>query len=186
MPKVLKIFLAIILVIFVSFLVSLYFKKPQKPEIVELKKESSETSSPLFKRYTIEFIKPPTTSKPLLTYEEKPTNTQEATIATTTFSEAEEISFSEVVITAKEFEFVPNEIRIKSGDPVLIILKNEGKIPFDLKIVGDNWSVKTELTPPGGESKLEIKFPEPGEYEFFSTIPIAVEKNMKGKIIVEP
>jgi len=188
MWRVIKIFLGIFLVMAIAILGLLLIKKPQKPEIVELKKETNVTPS-TFEKPFFETINPPTGSKPLLepiittTTEEISTISQETTSTETEYFEEPE--HKEIIIIAKEFYFNPSEITISSTTPVSIIFKNEANIPFDLKISNEDFSIKTDLISPGSEAKLEIKFPKPGIYEFYTTISIGQEKGMKGKIIVK-
>ncbi len=158
-----------------------YIKKPQAPQIVEMNEEKSlpprETNIEIFKNIPIETIKPQISPKPQIkTFQE---------VGTETATSEESIETLEIIITAKELRFNPTEITTKSNLPLVIIFKNEDNIPLDLKISNESWSIKSDLVAPGSTTKIEIKFPGPGEYEFYSTVPIAQEKNMKGKIIVK-
>ena len=191
MGRAFKIFLGIFLVLIFAFITSLYFKKPQKPEVVEINPQQPVTNTQIFSGIRIEKLKIPTQSKPLIPYEENLTSTF-STLTTSTATQSLEITSnstpettSQIEITAKEFEFIPKEIRVKAKVPILIVFKNEGSIPFDLKISNEDFKIKFDLLPPKQQSKLEVEFPKPGIYEFFTTVPIGIERNMKGKIIAE-
>jgi len=195
MKGFLKILISIILVLVLASLITLYFKKPKKPEIIDIGTQTEEGSTQLFESIQFQPVKPPTSSKPLIPYEEATTpsgfltsstsTTQSPSSETSTILNEGLVSSNEINIIAKDFEFIPKEIKVKAGTSVLLRFKNESSVPFDLKISGEDYKVKIDLVPPGQESKIEIEFPKPGVYEFFTTVPIGVEKNMRGKIIVE-
>lgn len=179
MGPVLKLFLSIILVLLIAMGLTWIIKKPKAPEVIQLGEKyttSSQFSSNIefFKGTPIETITPQVATRPKTISSQQP--------ATATEEIWENI---EIIITAKELKLTPSEITTKSGIPITIIFKNEDNIPLDLKISNENWSIKSELIQPGSSTTIEIKFPAPGEYEFYSTVPIAQEKNMKGKIIVK-
>lgn len=181
MKNVLKLFLSIILVLLIAIGLTWYIKI-KKPEVVELPERGVTPSfnPEFFKSLPIETIKPQTSPKPPVT--SSPTFQQNTTQTTTTEEFFENL---EIIITVKELKFIPAEITTQATIPLLIVFKNEDSVPLDLKISNENWSVKSDLVAPGSSIKMEIKFPSPGIYEFYSTVPIAQEKNMKGRIIVK-
>lgn len=188
MGRVFKIFLGILFVLIVVMIMSLYFQKPKRPEIVEIPSETSKEVLQILPEVKVEKLNIPTASKPLIPYEESTITT--SSISTTSedeeiFETSTEQIISKIEITAKEFEFIPKEVKAKAKAPILIIFRNEGNIPFDLKISNDDFKIKFDLLSPKQEAKLEVEFPKSGIYEFFTTVPIGVEKNMRGKIIVE-
>ena len=188
MGKVFKIFLGIFFILVVTMIMSLYFHKPKKPEIVEIPPLNSTRNSEILPEIKVEKLQVPTIPKPLTPYEESTITTSSITTTSksTEFSQTSTEELPLIIeITAKEFEFIPKEIKVKAKTPVLIIFKNEGNIPFDLKISNEDFKIKFDLLSPKQESKLEVEFPKPGIYEFFSTVPIGIEKNMKGIIIAE-
>lgn len=185
MKLVLKLTIGIILTLIIAMLTTWYIKKPQKPEVFEIQSQKSISTSDIevFKNIPVEVLKPQIPSKPPIKIQ--PPSESSLEVSTETTSSEETGENIEIIIKAKEFTFTPKEITTKADVPNIIVFKNEEKIPLDFKISNENWSVKSDLIPPGSEIRLEVKFPGPGEYEFYSTVPLAQEKNMKGKIIVK-
>ncbi|GIW65700.1 MAG: hypothetical protein KatS3mg094_219 [Candidatus Parcubacteria bacterium] len=103
-------------------------------------------------------------------------------------STEENISYEykgEVIIKASEFKFEPNIFRVKEGQKVKLIIKNEGKIPHNLKIEKENIVFQTSLIGPNEESILEFTTPPKGEYDFYCTLDDHKLRGMFGKMIVE-
>lgn len=185
MRIVLKLTIGIILTLIIAMLATWYIKKPQKPEVFEMQSEQKLSPSTLeaFKNIPVEVLKPQTPSKPL--NKTQSVSEQSLSVSTQTTSSQMFEQSIEIIIKAKEFKFIPAEITTQASVPVVIVFKNEEKVPLDFKISNEGWAVKSNLVEPGSEVRLEVKFPGPGEYEFYSTVPIAQEKNMRGKIIVK-
>jgi uncharacterized cupredoxin-like copper-binding protein len=89
----------------------------------------------------------------------------------------------ELKFTAKEFEFSPKELRLKTGEKVNITLSNTGALEHDLKLD----ALKIHIhTLPGKTTKGSFTAPtQPGEYEIPCTIAGHKEQGMVLKLIVE-
>ena len=72
---------------------------------------------------------------------------------------------NEIVISASEFKFNPQEIKIKAGEKIQITFKNNGKMRHDLVFEGGEFKTNSIS---GGESQtIEVVFSELGEYVFY-------------------
>ena len=89
----------------------------------------------------------------------------------------------EIKMTAKKYEFNPEEIRVKQGERVrLLITATDRKHGFQIEALG----IKTEL-PSGKETAVEFTAPKPGAYEFKCSVRCGWRHgSMKGRLIVEP
>lgn len=89
----------------------------------------------------------------------------------------------EIKITAKKYEYNPNEIRVKQGERVrLLLTPTDRKHGFEIKDLG----IKTEL-PEGKETAVEFTADKAGEFQFNCSVFCGFgHRRMKGKLIVEP
>lgn len=94
-------------------------------------------------------------------------------------SVAEEVK--EISVTASNFEFDPSTIRVKSGEKLKIIFKNQEGI-HNLSFEELGISTKTIGA---GEDLLEFMALAPGNYAFSCSVPGHAEAGMRGSLIVE-
>ncbi len=89
----------------------------------------------------------------------------------------------EIKMTAKKYEYNPEEIRVKQGERVrLLITATDRKHGFQIEALG----IKTEL-PEGKETAVEFTPDKPGTYEFKCSVRCGWRHgSMKGRLIVEP
>ena len=80
--------------------------------------------------------------------------------------------------------FMPNEIRVKAGQPATVEFVNQGQILHDL--VTKNQAVDVAVASPPGTSRSGAFTPAgPGRYEFFCGQAGHEQAGMKGTIVVE-
>lgn len=94
----------------------------------------------------------------------------------------ETTNIKEFSVTAKQWEFIPNEITVNEGDTVKLNIKsvdvNHG---FSLREFGVN-----ELLSPGNTVNIEFVADKKGEFTFFCNVQCgAGHTSMRGKLIVE-
>ena len=181
-----KLLASIFLIMLVLILGLIYIKQNPPVENVYLPSNIPPKEFSLFGTQEIQKITPPTPTKPLAIYTLPTSTTQSPEIASTETLETiteNELEFRIIQIIAKEYQFEPNLIKLKAGEKVTLVIKNEGLTPHDFKISNEMFSIKTDLIAPGEETKLEFILPKKGEYEFHCTLHI--DKGMKGKIIAE-
>jgi len=110
----------------------------------------------------------------------------------------------EVVVKVSEFAFSPMEIRAKVGQPMRIMLQNDGTLLHDMSSIdamvemmqaegaghdmGDTGNqvrmhVAAEV---GRQAMMEITPTQAGTYEFFCSVEGHKEAGMVGRLIVEP
>lgn len=82
-----------------------------------------------------------------------------------------------------DFGFRPAEIRVKSGQPVNLVLTNRGRIFHDLVIPALNYMADLQ---PGQQVTVGLAATTPGAYEFYCSVPGHREAGMAGRLIVEP
>ena len=89
----------------------------------------------------------------------------------------------EIKMTAKKYEFNPEEIRVKQGEKVrLLITATDRSHGFEIKELG----IKVRLEE-GKETPVEFTADKPGEYEFHCSVRCGWRHPwMTGKLIVEP
>ncbi len=181
--------LSIIFLILIILALGVYYIKRNPPEEkVNISSPSLNQKVQLFEPSEIKKIYPPTPTKPIIIpIAENSTSNTSSITSTTTFETTTSYGTTSesnvITITAKEYEFQPNNIKLKAGEKITLIIKNEGVTPHDLKIENESFSIKTKLIAPGSEEKLEFVLPTKGEYKFYCTLHI--DKGMEGKIIAE-
>jgi cytochrome c oxidase subunit II len=102
-------------------------------------------------------------------------------LAMTSFAEnqAEQV----IKITAKKFEYSPNEIRIKRGVPVILELTSLDRVHGF--IVPGLGGIRATIEP-GKVTHVRILAPKSGTYEFYCDIFCGNgHEEMTGKIVVE-
>jgi plastocyanin len=184
MGNLFKLLAGITLILIVLVLGLIYIKQNPPVENVYLPSTSSPQEFSLFNPQEIKKITPPTPTKPLII--SSPTTSATITHETTFVETSETTTIPEtqlIKIIAKEYKFEPDLIKVKAGEKITLIIKNEGLTPHDFKISNEIFSIKSDLIAPGQEVELNFILPKKGEYEFYCTLHL--DKDMKGKIIAE-
>ncbi|REK75755.1 cytochrome C oxidase subunit II [Paenibacillus paeoniae] len=87
-------------------------------------------------------------------------------------------SESEVVITAKNWDFDQKEYRIKAGETVDLTVKSAGGV-HGVRILKTKYSI-------GNRETVAVKFDAPGTYDMICSVPCGGGHSlMKAKLIVE-
>ena len=96
--------------------------------------------------------------------------------------EGPETGIKEFTMTAKQWDFQPEEIRVKKGDTVLLKVKSiDVRHGFASLAYGFNIILN-----PGKEEVVEFIADKTGTFSFLCTVPCGVgHSGMTGKIIVE-
>ena len=128
-------------------------------------------------------------------------------------SEAEptELSTAEFSLTATDLAFSSDQMEVTAGQPVKIVLNNEGALEHDFSILAmphigeihaesnemagammghdmSNMDVLPEIhmvAAPGGSSTIEFTPSTAGEYEFYCTVAGHKEAGMRGLLVVK-
>ena len=88
----------------------------------------------------------------------------------------------EFSITAKTFEFIPNEIVVNKGDHVILHIKSID-VTHGFAIAA--YDINEQLNP-GEEVKVEFVADKAGEFSFFCSVPCGSgHPRMQGKLIVK-
>ena len=106
-----------------------------------------------------------------------------------------------VMLTLNEFQFQPTEITVNVGQPIKLVLKNNGTVLHDFVstdamvevmeehgAMHDMAGMQTNMhaaIEAGQESTLEFKATQAGTYTFYCTIAGHKEAGMVGKLIVK-
>lgn len=95
---------------------------------------------------------------------------------------------AEVKVLATDLKFNPPTIQAKVGQPIKIVLQNDGAIEHDIafptiKADQPGASLKV-LAKPGQTATLEFTPTAKGSYEYICTLPGHKESGMKGKVNV--
>ena len=104
---------------------------------------------------------------------------------------------STINITANDFSYLPNQIKVEKNQMVTIKLINEGDVEHDLQLNGLNAEIMqmdshqhgnnqgVHIHAQGGEqSMITFKPLETGEFEYYCTIPGHKESGMVGMISI--
>ncbi len=87
------------------------------------------------------------------------------------------------VVRTVDFRFAQEEIRVKAGEKVQLILANEDISPHSFDV--DAWDVHV-LMPGRKQGAATFTPSQPGTYSFYCGVPGHVEAGMVGTLIVEP
>lgn len=98
--------------------------------------------------------------------------------ATTTSAQAREIS-----VVLSDFSFEPQEIRVKSGERVKFVIKNDGSVPHDWHV--DALNLSTPLVAAGQTATFEFTAGQAGTYDSYCAEPGHDVLGMVGKLIIE-
>jgi plastocyanin len=81
----------------------------------------------------------------------------------------------QLVIEASEFKFSPGTLKVRPGETVTLVLKNNGKIEHDFEIQGTNIHVHAG---PGSKDSTSFALEKPGTYKAICTLPGHQEAGM--------
>jgi len=85
----------------------------------------------------------------------------------------------EIPLTIENNKFSPDEIRVKSGAPFVLVVTNKDKTPEEF----ESKTLKIEKVIPGGKTmKIRIPSLKPGTYPFVGEFH---EATAKGRIVAE-
>ena len=89
---------------------------------------------------------------------------------------------AEIRISAKKFEFHPNKVTVKAGQPVVLVLTSEDRIHgFKMPDLG----VRTDIVP-GQETRVPLMPEKPGSFGFLCDVFCGDgHEDMEGTLIVE-
>ena len=87
----------------------------------------------------------------------------------------------EVVLTATEWAFEPETITVKVGEPITLVLRNDGAIEHGVEVSAFGLHVHAEI---GATVKGSFVPDKPGTYEFACEISGHREAGMIGKLVV--
>ncbi|MEO5918773.1 MAG: cupredoxin domain-containing protein [Candidatus Limnocylindrales bacterium] len=90
---------------------------------------------------------------------------------------------TEYVIVASEFAFAPNEIQIRPGQTVNIVLDNRGALYHDLTISDLDFALAAD---PAERRAGALTVLESGRYRFICSVPGHEAAGMSGTLIVGP
>lgn len=88
----------------------------------------------------------------------------------------------DIMITGGNYYFRPNELRVKKGDTVKIIFKNDGGT-HDFVI--DALKVKSDLVQSGGQTTITFTPTKVGTFEFYCSVGSHRQMGMQGTLLVE-
>lgn len=88
-----------------------------------------------------------------------------------------------VTVIGKEFKFVPNMIRVKAGEHVTIVFKDEGRLSHNLTI--PDLGAHTPTIQSGAQATLRFTAQKAGTYPFWCTVPGHKEAGMRGEVRVQ-
>lgn len=114
----------------------------------------------------------------------KPTPTPTVVIASPTPLQPTAIQNSEKIftVTGTNFAFVPAEIKVKKGDKIKIILKNDAGFH---NLLIDKFNVKTANIGAGKTDTIEFIADQAGSFEYYCGIGNHRAMGMKGNLIVQ-
>jgi plastocyanin len=86
------------------------------------------------------------------------------------------------IVNGGNFYFKPNIIKVKEGDTVTILFKNEGGMH---NLIIDEYKVGTQVITDGAEETITFKADKKGSFEYYCSVGKHREMGMKGTLIVE-
>ena len=93
-----------------------------------------------------------------------------------------EFAGGQIEIALKEYEMVPNKIRVKPG-AVAFVLRNEGRFAHDFHVEGPGVDAYAAKFSPGRTVRLEAALPE-GEYKISCPLSNHDQRGMHGTLLV--
>jgi len=110
-------------------------------------------------------------------------STQKTVVPTPTQQvQGETASVKEFTVDGTNFAFNPSEIRVKKGDTVKIVFKDDDG---QHNLVIDGYNVSTNLIGPGSQDTIEFVADTVGEFEYYCSVGSHRALGMSGKLIVE-
>jgi len=96
--------------------------------------------------------------------------------------QGETSSVKEFTVDGTNFAFNPSEIKVKKGDTVKIVFKDDDG---QHNLVIDGYNVSTNLIGPGSQDTIEFVADTVGEFEYYCSVGSHRALGMSGKLIVE-
>jgi plastocyanin len=90
----------------------------------------------------------------------------------------------EIELQASEFSYDVTNLEIEAGQPVTIVLHNDGFLEHDITIEGFE-ALGGAHTQPGEVAAFTVAIDQPGEYRYYCTIPGHLEAGMEGLLTVK-
>ena len=85
----------------------------------------------------------------------------------------------EIAVTIENNKFTPDEIRVKAGEPFVLVVTNKDKTPEEF----ESKALKIEkVIPPGQTMKIRVRSQKAGTYSFVGEYH---EATAKGRIVAE-
>ena len=94
----------------------------------------------------------------------------------------DEETVREITIEATEFSFSTEEISVKKGEKIKLILVNKGKMSHDFVV--ERMNVTTELAGPGKSVSTEFTMSDAGTYTFYCSVGNHRAMGMEGTLTV--
>lgn len=88
----------------------------------------------------------------------------------------------EEVVVAADFSFAPSTITVAAGEPVNLVLQNDGSIFHTLTIAELDFELRANA---GDEIGGAVTPPQPGRYEFVCSVPGHASQGMRGTLVVQ-
>jgi plastocyanin len=92
---------------------------------------------------------------------------------------------SELRMTAEEYRFDPQVIRVKGPGKLTIDLANDGSLAHDVRVRRDGQDVGGTPSFQGGESRTATLDLKPGRYELLCTVGDHADLGMRGELVVK-
>lgn len=86
-------------------------------------------------------------------------------------------------ISAEEFAFSPDDLQAEAGQPVKVVVRNEGEITHNITI--PELDVRSETIRPGESIEVTFTPDEPGDFTFFCRVSGHRDAGMEGTLSVE-
>jgi plastocyanin len=168
----LRFFIAVVAVLFVAMLgaVEVFAREEEEPheEAAAETTEARETAA--------------TTTEAAPTTGEETAPTTTAAAPTTTGGGGE--TTLENPADASAIRFEKSALEAPAGT-VTLVMENPSAIEHNIAVRGEGIDERGEVVGQGGESRVTVEL-EPGEYEFYCSVPGHEEAGMKGTLAVEP
>lgn len=123
-----------------------------------------------------------TTPTPTVEEVAGPTDSEQTSIAVDEPNPAAQAEVREFTVVGRNFEYDTSEIRVKQGETVRIVFKNEeGTHDW----VVDEFNVRSALIQSGKETTVDFVADKKGEFEYYCSVGQHRQMGMKGLLIVE-